>query len=88
MLGIFVTAMKPDISFQEKPTLCPFCNAPIVSETTSESGQSFFVYYECGLGLANQSGVLPRLWRFLHRHDDCENVYQRVLELSGISVMQ
>ena len=69
-----------EVLFIEKQPVCPFCGSAITNEHLSETGQSQFATYECGLELANQSAYTPRAWRRpLDRH--CKNVYRIVLEL-------
>lgn len=61
-----------------KPTECPACNAPIMREWKSESGESDFVHYECGLQLANQSGK-PGLKVYMNTR--CKNWLESVVSL-------
>jgi len=75
--------MTKEINFVEKPEHCPFCGAQHKDEWLSESGQSSFISYKCGLELANQSALSPRAYRrTINRH--CANVYHVVLELKRI----
>jgi len=67
----------------DAPTSCPACGSSIVRTWKSESLESDFIEFGCGLKIANQSGRIPRGWK-VYLSTSCRNFYNNPLGYSAV----